>query len=250
MRRQLLLLAAVALTAVLAGCAVFGVCDETAPRSATVPAREATGVRIVSEAGYLEVQGTSGGAEITATGDACAMNADDLDRLQFVTRVDGPEIVIEARTEPRHSRFDVTIEVPDSFQIDIQDGSGDIEVREVAVVRLKDGSGDMVVRDIAGDVVVVDDGSGDIVIRSTGGDVEVVEDGSGDIAIQDTGGDVEVVNDGSGDITVSAVDGSFRVGDDGSGSITARDIRGDFVVDDGGSGDVHHSGIGGRVDIP
>ena len=188
MRRPLLLLAAVALTAVLAGCAVFGVCDETAPRSATVPIRGATTVRIVAEAGHLEVSGNNGATEVAVTGTACAMNADDLEQMQFVTSSESSQIVIEARTEPRHSRFDVTVEVPDSFRVEIKDGSGEIDVRDVAGVRVDDGSGDIGTSGVAGEVVVVEDGSGDIV--------------------------------------------------------------GDFVVDDDGSGDVHHSGIGGRVDIP
>ncbi len=224
-------MAAVALAAVLAGCVPFGTCDETAPRSASVPVLGATSVRIVAEAGNLEVHGQSGVAEVAATGTACALNAGDLDRLQFVTETNGSEIVIEARTGPHNSRFDVTIEVPDSFQVEIEDGSGDIDVRDVAGVRLEDDSGDADISGVAGEVVVA-------------------EDDSGNLTIQNVGGNVEITEDGSGNIDVSNVDGSFHVGNDGSGDITARDIRGDFVVDDAGSGDVRHSGIGGRVDTP
>ena len=250
MRRGLLASVTIALTAVLVGCMPFGTCDETAPRSASVPALGVTSVRIVAEAGDLKVHGQSGVTEVAAVGLACALNAGDLERLQFATETNGPEIVIEARTGPHNSRFDATIEVPDSFQVEIEDGSGDIDVRDVAGVRLDDGSGDADISGVAGEVVVAEDGSGDLTIQDTGGNVEIVEDGSGDVTIQNTGGNVEILNDGSGGITVSDVDGSFHVGDVGSGDITARDVRGDFVVDDAGSGDVRHSGIGGRVDIP
>ncbi len=250
MRLAIFASVAVALTAVIAGCVPFATCDETAPRSASVPVLGATSVRIVAGAGYLKIHGQSGVTEVAATGTACARNSGDLDRLQFVTETSGSEIVIEGRTEPRNSRFDVTIEVPDSFQVEIEDGSGEIEVRDVAGVHLDDGSGGADINGVTGEVVVAEDGSGGITIQNTGGNVEIVEDGSGDITIQNVGGNVEIVNDGSGGITVSDVAGSLHVGDDGSGSITARDIGGDFVVDAAGSGAVRHSGIGGKVDIP
>ncbi len=163
MRRGLLPVAAVALAAVLAGCVPFGTCDETAPRSASVPTLGATSVRIVAEAGNLEVHGQSGVAEVAATGTACALNAGDLDRLQFVTKASGSEVVIEARTEPHNSRFDVTIEVPDSFQVVIEDGSFHVG---------NDGSGDITVRDIRGDFVVDDAGSGDVRHSGIGGRVD------------------------------------------------------------------------------
>jgi len=232
MKRILLLsltgLIAALLLPLAVGCGTF---NETAERSVSLPATGATSVRIIAEAGSLKVNGRSGTAEVTITGTAYARNTNDLEQLQIVTRTNGAEIIIEVETSPWGSRFDVTVEIPDSFQVKIDDSSGSIEVRNVAGVRLTDGSGDIDVSGVSGEVIVDDDGSGDINIQNVSGNVDITEDGAGSI-------------------TVSDIDGNFHVGNDGSGSITARDIRGDFTVDHGGSGGITHSNIEGRVEIP
>lgn len=252
----------------LAGCISIVACSETAERSVTVAVDGAEAVHIVAEAGSLQVNGRADLDEVVASGTACARTQSELALVQFSTRVSGTTIIIEARTQPVNSRFDVIVEVPDSLQVRIDDGSGEIRVHDVAAVRLtdgsggvdisgvsgdvdvdEDGSGDLFIEDIVGSVEVRDDGSGDITIREVGHDVVIGTDGSGGISVEKAGGDVEVDNDGSGGILVSDVDGSFRVGNDGSGDITARRIKGDFVVGDAGDGDVRYSDIGGSVEI-
>lgn len=204
---------------------------ETAERSVSLPATGTTSVRIIAEAGSLKVNGRSGIAEVTITGTTYARNTKDLEQLQIVTRTNGVEIIIEVKTSPGGSQFDVTVEIPDSFQVKIDDGSGNIEVRNVAGVCLTDGSGHIDVSGVSGDVMVDNDGSGNINIQNVSGNVDITEDGAGNINVSD-------------------IDGNFRVGNDGSGSITARDIRGDFTVDHDGSGGITYSDINGRVEIP
>ena len=218
----------VLMSALLVGCDVL-TCDETAPRSASAAAAGISTVRIIAEAGDLDVEGRLGLTEVEAEGTACASNTSDLDDIQFEVSTSGSEVVIEART-PGNTQFDVTVTVPDSVLVEIEDGSGDIDVRDVAGVRVTDGSGDVDVAGVSGDVVVTDDGSGDLDLSDVAGTVEIEVDGSGDITVADVGGDV-------------------RIGSDGSGSIRVSNVAGDFEVGSGGSGDISHNNVGGTVDI-
>jgi hypothetical protein len=222
-------IAVVVISALLVGCDVL-TCDETAARSASAAAEGISTVRIIAEAGDLDVQGQLNLTEVEAEGTACASNTSDLDDIQFEVSTDGAEMVIEART-PGNTRFDVTVTVPDSVLVEIEDGSGDIDVRDVAGVRVTDGSGDVDVAGVSGDLVVSDDGSGDLDLSDVAGAVEIESDGSGDITVGDVGGDVRIGSDGSGSIRVSNVAGDFEVGSDGSGNIS-------------------HNNVGGTVDIP
>jgi len=219
----------VVISALLVGCDTF-VCDETAERSASASAAGISTVRIIAEAGDLDVEGRLGLTEVEAEGTACASNTRHLDDIQFEVSTSGSEVVIEART-PGNTQFDVTVTVPDSVLVEIEDGSGDIEVRDVAGVRVNDGSGDVDVAGVSGDLVVTDDGSGDLDLNDIAGTVEIEVDGSGDITVTDVRSDVRIGSDGSGDIRVS-------------------NVAGDFEVGSGGSGDISHNNVGGTVDIP
>ncbi len=222
--------ALVMMSVLLVGCDVLP-CDETAGRSATAAAEGISTVRIVAEAGSLDVKGQPDATGIDAEGTACASNAGDLAEIQFEVTTSGSEIVIEARTPDGNSQFDVRVTVPDSVLVEIDDGSGSVDIRDVAGVRITDGSGEVDVAGVRGDVVVVDDGSGGLDLRDVAGTVEIEVDGSGDISVADVGGDV-------------------RIGSDGSGGIRVSDVGGDFVVRDDGSGDIRHSNVSGTVDIP
>lgn len=218
------------ISALLVGCDTF-VCDETAERFASSGAEGIGTVRIVAEAGDLDVEGQLNATEVEAEGTACASNTSDLDVVQFDVSTSGSEMVIEARTPSGNSQFDVRITVPESVLVEIEDGSGDIDVHDVAGIRITDGSGDIDVTGVSGDVVVSDDGSGDL-------------------DLTDVAGSVNIEADGSGDITVTDVSGDVRIGSDGSGSIRVADVVGDFEVGDDGSGNISHSNVGGTVDIP
>jgi DUF4097 and DUF4098 domain-containing protein YvlB len=227
------LIAAVAVlvvSALLVGCDLV-TCDQTADRSESVPVAGIESVRIIAEAGSLEVDGQTNLTNVDAEGIACASSSGDLDEIQFEITTSGSVVVIEARTPGTNSEFDVRITVPDSMLVEIEDGSGSIEVRSVAGLRVSDGSGDVDVSDVGENLVIVNDGSGDLLLS-------------------DVGGSVEIESDGSGSITVSGIGGDVLVGNDGSGSISVSDVAGDFEVRNDGSGGIDHSGIGGTIDIP
>lgn len=223
--------AVVMIAALLAGCDVV-TCDETAQRSATAAAQGITTVRIIAEAGSLDVEGELNTTEVRAEGAACASTAGDLEDIQFEVATSGSEIVIEARTPNGNARFDVTVTVPESVMVEIDDGSGNVDVRNVAEVRITDGSGDVDVVGVSGDVTVVDDGSGGLDLRDVAGMVEIETDGSGDITVSNTGSDVRIGSDGSGSIRVTDVGGDFEVGDDGSGNISFSRVAGTVDIPD------------------
>ena len=251
MKRAIVPVVALAMVAaLLGGCTLVNPCTSTAERSASFPAGDTTTVRILAEAGSLEVVGLTGITRVTASGTACAGNDHDLETIQFAMRTTGTEIIIEALTPASGTSFDVRVEVPDTFQVEINDGSGDIVVQHVAGVRLNDGSGDVKVEYVTGDVVVENDGSGGISLLYVDAGVEIISDGTGDIDVAHVGADVIVGSDGSGNIAVSDIEGDFHVEQDGSGSISAIDIAGDFVVESDGSGSIRSSGIGGKISIP
>ena len=124
-------------------------------------------------------------------------------------------------------RIDLEIQIPDSMNLVVDDGSGSI-----------------VVRDVLGDVAI-DDGSGSVDIFNVGS--LYLDDGSGSIDVRGVRGDVEV-DDGSGGLDISDVGGSVRI-DDGSGSIDVRSVVADLIIISDGSGGVNYSDIGGVVEL-
>jgi DUF4097 and DUF4098 domain-containing protein YvlB len=118
------------------------------------------------------------------------------------------------------------VRVPARMSLDVEDGSGSIEIRDV--------SGDL----------VLDDASGSITMADVGGSIRV-KDGSGSIDISGAGGDVDVV-DGSGSIRLRRVTGSATI-EDGSGSIDVAEVSGDVSIPESGSGGVDVRDVQGRV---
>jgi CBS domain-containing protein len=115
------------------------------------------------------------------------------------------------------------VKVPQGMSVDIDDGSGSIDVIDVAGdVTINDGSGSIEVRNVAN--LKIDDGSGSIDVVTASGDV-FIEDGSGSISVKHVAGSV-TVDDGSGGINVSDVENDLIIVDDGSGSLNHSDIRG------------------------
>ena len=119
----------------------------------------------------------------------------------------------------------------------------EIEMPENMHLEIDDGSGSMEILNVRGDIRI-DDGSGSLTMEDVGGDIEI-EDGSGSITVSGVGGDIQI-DDGSGGIRVRDVSGSVTV-DDGSGSIDVSDVDEDLVIVDDGSGGLDFSNIGGRV---
>ena len=191
-------------------------------------------------AGSLDVVGVSGSAEITVIA-TIQVPEDDADKARkriennmvLTLDKDSDTAVLKAYFEQGmfgwggSPAIQVEVHMPDGLHLDIDDGSGSIEVSGV--------HGD----------VSLDDGSGSITMSEVGGEVEI-EDGSGSISVRGVGGSISI-NDGSGSIKVRGVAGSVIV-DDGSGSIDVSDVEEDLIIVDDGSGGLDFSNIGGRVE--
>jgi DUF4097 and DUF4098 domain-containing protein YvlB len=245
----------------------FGSCRHHAERSATIELEDATIVEVRAGAGSLEIQGADT-TSVDASGTACASREGVLDDIDIEIRRSGDRVIVETVFPSWFSgnaSLDLTVTVPRTVMLRVDDGSGEMQISNVAAVELEDGSGDLrisnvasaqitdgsgeiEVSDVAGDVSV-SDGSGDIEIRTVGGSVEL-EDGSGEIDVRNVTGSVTVLDDGSGDMTIAEVGQSVRIRQDGSGDIRVRQVAGDLVVDDDGSGDIVVDEVSGRVDVP
>ena len=119
----------------------------------------------------------------------------------------------------------------------------EVSVPQGLSVNIDDGSGSLDVIDVAGDVTI-DDGSGSIDVDNVAN--LKIDDGSGSIDIKNASGDVSIV-DGSGSISVIHVNGSVTI-DDGSGSIKVSDVENDLVIIDDGSGGLSISDVRGNID--
>lgn len=193
-------------------------------------------------AGSLGVIGSEDNdTRIQVRAQACADSRSQLEELDvlherrgdaWVIRTDIPELhfsIFSLLGGNYSARIDIDVMVPAGMLLEIDDGSGDINVRDFqGELRIEDGSGDIQISNVTGPVRI-DDGSGDMELRNIDGSVEI-EDGSGDIEIDGVGGDVVIEDDGSGDIDV-------------------RDVRGDFIARDTGSGDVNFRDIAGRTEV-
>ena len=127
-----------------------------------------------------------------------------------------------------NARIDLEVTVPAGLPLVIDDGSGSVDVRDVAAdVKIDDGSGSIDVANVAN--LVIDDGSGSIDVERVAGDVNVT-DGSGSISVRGVSGSV-TIDDGSGSIKVSDVDEDLIIVDDGSGGLKFSDIRGTVEQD-------------------
>ena len=228
-------------------------CRHEAARRVEEPAAGARSIHVIGRAGSLTVVGVPG-MSVRAHGTACTSDSDLLDQIQLKADRRGDRVVIEAVIPETtrwgigsfYRRLDFTVEIPSGIHVEVEDGSGSLEVRSVASVDIEDGSGSISVRDVPGVVTIrdgsgsievrqagmvrIDDGSGLIDVRGIRGDVIIEEDGSGGIDIADVGGNVVIERDGSGGIDVRNVTGSFEVGRDGSGGISHRDVRGRVSV--------------------
>ncbi len=144
----------------------------------------------------------------------------------------------------RDARIDLEVSLPRGLALDIDDGSGGMDIENMAAaVRVDDGSGDIILKGIEGDVQI-DDSSGDIRIEGIIGALDI-DDSSGGIDARNVSGDV-LVDDGSGSMTIRHVGGKVTVSD-GSGSIDIGDVGGDVHLRSVGSGGVNVSNVKGRV---
>lgn len=231
-------------------------CRSTADRSATLDAAGATKIVIRAGAGDLAVRGDNTARSVNATGHACASNDKLLEQVRIKTRREGSTLYVETALPEfdggfpwfNNATLDLTVTLPASLAVDLEDGSGDIVLKQVRSAKIADGSGDLEVSGISSDVTV-SDSSGDLDIEHVTGKVKIEQDSSGDIEIEDVHGDVEVLIDSSGELQIERVAGSVHIGQDSSGDIVIREVKGNVIVDSDSSGDIRVVLVGGDFTV-
>lgn len=227
----------------------------TAPRDATVPASRAERIEVIGRAGSLRIDGRSGARAVTVRGTARASSRSALNDIKLIAEERSGTIYIEADI-PEHrdwndddqQALDLVIEVPRDLLLTVEDGSGELEIRNVGPLELSDGSGSAVVEHVGGNLRVKD-GSGELHITDVKGDVEVT-DGSGELEIRDVDGGVEIGQKGSGELRITSVAKSVRVRSKGSGAVDVNHVGGDFIVERASTGNIEYSDVKGRVEVP
>jgi hypothetical protein len=262
------------ITTLVVSHTALGDCEHTASRSAAIDAAGARRVVIDVGAGDLTVSGASGATRVVAKGEACAESTKLLDAIRIDTRRDGDTIYLKAVMPEKESdswtnssSLDLSIELPANVAIELDDASGDLEIRKVAAAKVQDSSGDQSIREIEGDLNV-DDSSGDVDIQTVRGNVSV-RDSSGDVRVSDVNGnvtipvdssgglslrrirgDVHILSDSSGDIVIADINQNVLIDNDSSGDIRVSDVGGNFTVSHDSTGDVSHRNVLGSVNIP
>lgn len=222
-------------------------------RQLSLEAGRVNGLEIDAGAGHMEVVG----ADVDViTVDARIIskkykNKEDLveafeDKMDFYLKRDQGFALLKASNQNRMMSFSnpeisihLTVQVPQSFDLVVDDGSGHIKISDIdGSVEIDDGSGHIELSNIKDDVEI-DDGSGSVTAKNLAGDF-IIDDGSGEIKLKHIGGHV-AIEDGSGKIQAKDIAGDFKV-DDGSGSIEVSELQGEFILVDDGSGGIKVNG--------
>ena len=224
-------------------------CRFSADLEVTIDAAGIERVNIDAVEGGLAVHGDADSSQIRVTGKACAKSEAAVRQIQLLSRTEGSDAYVEARIPSRGRMFsnatlDLKATVPSRLALSVQDGTGEILVRNVAALQLRDGTGDIEIEGIPGDVSVID-GTGATAVRAIGGSLQV-QDGTGPLSIRDVRGSVSV-DDGTGEIKISEVGGDLRLRD-GTGGIEVEDIGGSVDVRDG-TGHISISRVEGSVTV-
>jgi hypothetical protein len=227
----------------------------------TLAASNCSLLRIDCGAGYLKVRGEDNleQIEVIAVLDVRGIAESELPEFkkEYVElKLDkrGDHAVLIAKIESGFSlenlfgghdaRIDLEVRLPRRLSLAVDDGSGDIDIREIdGGLDLEDGSGSIQVTHVQGPVKI-DDGSGDMRLSGLKNRVEII-DGSGDIELKDAGGDISV-EDGSGEIRIYHVSGPVRI-NDGSGDIVIDGVEKDVTIEEAGSGGLEILNVKGRV---
>lgn len=211
-------------------------------RKLTLSAEGIEGIEIQSGPGFLVVEG--GSNDITVQATIRLRSYDDDEAKEFLKRY--MELTLEKRGSSailrsffndrewgwnwKEKGIDLTVRVPKRFHVDIEDGSGSLELKGVdGHVRIDDGSGSIDIADVGGNLRI-DDGSGTIQVKNVRGDV-TVSDGSGSMTLVDIGGTVKV-SDGSGSIDIDRVEHDVIIRSSGSGGLTINNVKGRVERDD------------------
>lgn len=114
-----------------------------------------------------------------------------------------------------------TLEIPDGMRVNINTGSGNLEISGLEVdLTMSSGSGNVDVEGITGEISL-NTGSGSISIQEVNGDLRA-NTGSGNIRVSDAKGDTDI-NTGSGTIRASNIEGGMQL-NNGSGNVNASGL--------------------------
>ncbi|MBV1910817.1 MAG: hypothetical protein KUG78_16075 [Kangiellaceae bacterium] len=239
-----------ALVFALGGCITINAksLDYEDTRKLTTPAGNAKVFEIDAAAGFLKIVGDDSLSEIKITADILAFD-DDIE-LNLESSGDRIELTADANYKNYTNwngngpKIDLTIRVPSHIKLEIKDGSGSIEIKEMGnSIAITDGSGSIDILRVKGDLNI-DDGSGSLDISDITGNV-VIEDGSGSIEIEQVTGTLNI-DDGSGGLDVFDIGGLVTI-DDGSGGIKLKKLRNGVTIIEEGSGGLSMSDIEGPV---
>ncbi len=237
--------------------------DYSETRNLSISAEDIKRLEIDCGAGFLKVAGIDGLKEIEVEAEIIVDGINKKKAKDYIrnnTRLDlkakGSRAVLESYFKDSDSflsnlfssksaRINLTVRIPKTTAIDIEDGSGFVHIRDIDNdITIDDGSGDVSLENILGNLDM-NDGSGGIELEHIVGDVDI-EDASGEIEAFDVDGDL-AIEDGSGSIRVKDVSANVRI-EDGSGDIIIRNVSGSVIVDDG-SGDIRINYVGKDVRI-
>jgi DUF4097 and DUF4098 domain-containing protein YvlB len=250
-------------------------CKHSTHRTANSAGPDIKRVVLEAGAGDLTVRGGDS-SDVKVDGKACASSDELLADIRLEIRREGdtvyvrtvlPEISGIVFGFARYAYMDVSVDVPKTASVELDDSSGDMHVSNVRRASITDSSGDQTLEHVAGDLDVADssgeirisdvsgglrlrDSSGDVDVNGVQGDVVVTVDSSGDLDISHVTGGVHIISDSSGDIEISDVKRDVTIDDDSSGGITVRDVAGNFTVGSDGSGGIHYDRVAGTVRVP
>lgn len=238
----------------LAGCVIHldgkgKKADVEIQRTLSIPAQDLSKFDIDAGAGFLHVRGVEGQTDIQVVADIVTTKEKDF-TLTLDTSGRTAFLVAEHNRTSGYwygssPRINLTVTMPRAMMVNIEDGSGDIDIRNIdGSLVIDDGSGSAEVTGIKGDVEI-EDGSGDIYMKNVTGSV-LLDDGSGSLVVENVTGDVSI-DDGSGDVTVLNIGGTVTV-DDGSGDIDVN-VAGGLNIIESGSGGLNIAKIKGEVSI-
>ena len=250
-------------------------CKHTTHRTVNSAGPDIKRVVVEAGAGDLVVRGGEG-SDVKADGRACASKAELLDAIQLEIRREGDTVYLRTVLPEMsglvigfapYAYIDLTVDVPKTAMLKLDDSSGDLQASNVQGAAIVDSSGDQRVEHIAGDLDVADssgeiniadvrgglrlrDSSGDVDVDNVQGDVLVTVDSSGDLDIRHVTGGVHILSDSSGDIEIEDVKRDVVIDQDSSGGIQVREVGGNFTVGSDGSGSINYDRVAGTVHVP
>jgi hypothetical protein len=230
------------LTLALAALAALAGCDQMTHTRLDFSTTEKVAVT------EIRISGGSGNVTVRGDGPAGQVRIDRVVRYRGAEpartyRFDGTVLHVETRCG-RNCSVTYDIQAPPTVAVRGGNGSGNVDVSDVAAVDVEIGSGNITVADATGDVAVrtrsgniaVGRVAGNLTASATSGTVEATEIRGGTARVDVRSGDVTLELTGpadvsasatSGNISLSVPDGRYRVDADADSGRTQIDVAND-----------------------